>query len=295
MRAWDLLRDAREAYGSAVERDRSRLDVPRSRARSCSERAYESLLAAEGSDWNWWYGPEHGSANDAEFDALYRKHLTGIYNALGEQAPDELGASDQARAGRRERSELPVAYLDVTVDGRESSYFEWLGAGFYATDRRTSAMHGRVYVFGDFYYGFGAGAIFLRVDPVAEAMAEIPDFQMRLTMWDSRETRLTLRVEKRKLAGCIVEQAGLCLLRPERWLCRGLRENYRSRPREGIIRFAAGRRELLLSVHCGKAVCRSMSCQSRNAEHRAGRRKFRVGDPASMRWQAATGSGAGRS
>ena len=54
------------------------------------ERAYEAVLAAEGSDWNWWYGPEHGSANDAEFDELYRKHLTEIYAALGEPAPEVL-------------------------------------------------------------------------------------------------------------------------------------------------------------------------------------------------------------
>ena len=53
-------------------------------------RRKESLLAAEGSDWCWWYGPEHSTANDAEFDALYRKHLTGVYLALGQVAPDEL-------------------------------------------------------------------------------------------------------------------------------------------------------------------------------------------------------------
>ena len=118
------------------------------------KRAYESVLAAEGSDWNWWYGPEHGSANDAEFDALYRKHLTEIYRALGEHAPDAL-AHPIKRAPDRARREAPMAYLDVKVDGRESNYFEWLGAGLYATDRRQSAMHGRVYVLGDLHYGFG--------------------------------------------------------------------------------------------------------------------------------------------
>ena len=41
----------------------------------------------------------------------------------------------------------------------------------------------------------------MRVDPVRETIAEIPDFQLRITIWDSRETRLTLRVEKRKLVG----------------------------------------------------------------------------------------------
>ncbi len=45
--------------------------------------AFEELLIAEGSDWNWWYGPEHHSANDREFDELYRKHLSNVYQALG--------------------------------------------------------------------------------------------------------------------------------------------------------------------------------------------------------------------
>ena len=86
------------------------------------KRAYESILAAEGSDWNWWYGPEHGSANDAEFDALYRKHLTEVYRALGEPVPEAL-ARPIKRAPERARREAPMAYLEVKVDGRESNYF----------------------------------------------------------------------------------------------------------------------------------------------------------------------------
>ena len=76
-------------------------------------------------------------------------------------------------------------------------------------------MHGRVYVFGDFYYGFGAKNLFLRIDPVPETMAELPDFQLRVTLWDSRETRLTVHVANRKLTNCVVEQSGVCLLRPQ--------------------------------------------------------------------------------
>ncbi len=52
--------------------------------------AYEELLIAEGSDWNWWYGPEHHSANDRDFDELYRKHLSNVYTTLGGVPPDHL-------------------------------------------------------------------------------------------------------------------------------------------------------------------------------------------------------------
>ncbi len=243
--AWNLLREARDAYRRAVERHESESPLsPEWEAQR--KRAYESVLAAEGSDWNWWYGPEHASANDAEFDALYRKHLTEIYRALGEHVPDAL-ARPIKRAPDRARREPPMAYLNVKVDGRESNYFEWLGAGLYATDRRQSAMHGRAYVLGDLYYGFSDSHFYLRVDPIPEVVKEMPSFQIRLTMWDSRETRITLRIENGALAGCIFEHAGLCLLHPETVVSAA----YGRILEVGFARELFdlhGRRELLLSV-----------------------------------------------
>jgi hypothetical protein len=210
VRAWDLLRDAREVYARHAQRQAGGDGIATERL----QRAYEAVLAAEGSDWNWWYGPEHGSVNDAEFDELYRKHLTEIYAALGEQVPDAL-AHPIKKAPERGRREAPESYLDVKVDGRESSYFEWLGAGLYITDSRGGTMHGRGPVLAELLYGFSESHFYLRVDPAREAIAEIPDFQLRLTVWDSRETRITVRVAKSKFAGCVLEQAGVCLLHPE--------------------------------------------------------------------------------
>jgi len=242
VRAWDLLREAREAYGRAAERKTQGSAADRAEL----ARAYESVLAAEGSDWTWWFGPEHASSNDAEFDALFRKHLTEIYAALGEQAPDALAHSIKHPPEHAKR-EAPLAFLDVKVDGRESSYFEWLGAGYYAADRHSSAMHGRVFAFSEFFYGFGPKQLFLRVDPVPETVAEMQEFQLRITLWDSRETRITLRAEKKNLAGIVVEQGGACLLHPEQVVA----GEYRTVIEVGVARELfdlRGRKELLLSV-----------------------------------------------
>ena len=79
-RAWDYLHHAREFYAQNA-------------ARATEEQrklAFEEILIAEGSDWNWWYGPEHHSANDRDFDELYRKHLSNVYQALGAVPPDYL-------------------------------------------------------------------------------------------------------------------------------------------------------------------------------------------------------------
>ncbi len=212
VRAWDMLTRAREVYGRAL----NEVSQPGGKSRTPVQlaRAFESILAAEGSDWCWWYGPEHGSANDAEFDALYRKHLTEVYAALGEDVPDELSHPIKRRA-EVARREDPSEYLHVQVDGRETSYFEWMGAGFFATDRQTSAMHGRVFIIGDFMYGFDDEHLFIRLDLLHEAAQEFQEYEIRVTVWDARELRLTLRVREQKLAGITLEQGGVCFLHPE--------------------------------------------------------------------------------
>ena len=278
VRAWDLLRDARDAYQRAVERaglkgnpaaasvgiarkavsrdGKGTTDAEAVSARGDGStdpaviaqltRAFESVLAAEGSDWCWWYGPEHGSQNDADFDALYRKHLSEIYRALGEPAPDAL-ARPIKKAPERGQNIPPQAFLDVQISGSESSYFEWLGAGIYTTSRQGGAMHGRLYVLAEFLYGFSNDRLFLRVDPFSEAVESMREFQLRLTIWGSQENRITLRVENRKLTGVIVERAGVCLLNTKQFV----EAAYDKIMEVSVARAMfdlSGRRELLLSV-----------------------------------------------
>src|SRR5712691_1897133 len=163
--AWDLLGEARDVYARAAD-SRARGDGDAPGQEQLAE-AYENILAAEGSDWCWWYGPEHSSANDAEFDVLYRKYLASVYRALGLTAPDALAEPIKRRP---ERAVLiaPSAYLDVTVDGRDTSYFEWLGAGLFAAQRRSGAMHGRKYYLHELRFGFGDHFFHVRVDAFPE-------------------------------------------------------------------------------------------------------------------------------
>jgi alpha-amylase/alpha-mannosidase (GH57 family) len=54
--------------------------------------AYESLYAAEGSDWFWWFGDDFvlPQGVDWMFDLLFREHLKNVYVALGEEPPEFL-------------------------------------------------------------------------------------------------------------------------------------------------------------------------------------------------------------
>ncbi|MGH9865798.1 MAG: glycoside hydrolase family 57 protein, partial [Candidatus Acidiferrales bacterium] len=208
IRAWELLRDAREMYAKveAAAKDGAVEAV------SASELAvaYEALLAAEGSDWCWWYGPEHGSANDEEFDELYRKHLSQVYSALGREAPEAL-AHPVKRVLLRSRPMPPTDWLNVEVDGRVTSYFEWLGAGYYAPERRDGTMHGQVYFIGEIFYGFSAGWFYLRVDPSREPFEQFGDCEFRFSCHDESEMKLLVRIHDGKAVNIVVERNGTVL------------------------------------------------------------------------------------
>ncbi len=152
-RAWDLLAEARDYYDRHANRVS---DAQR-------QLALEELLIAEGSDWNWWYGPEHHSANDRDFDELYRKHLSNVYHALEGIPPEELNTP--IISGVLRPSYIPqTAYVRARVDGLISGYFEWMGAASYTSDQRTSAMHGKQFLLDAVYAGLDADSVSGRLD-----------------------------------------------------------------------------------------------------------------------------------
>jgi alpha-amylase/alpha-mannosidase (GH57 family) len=210
--AWELLWDAREVYARAIEAVKK--GSPGAPTATALKQAHESLLAAEGSDWCWWFGPEHSTANDAEFDALYRKHLTEIYLELGQVAPEELAKPIKRRPDHAFQL-APTGFLRVKVDGRESSYFEWLGAGLYSPERRGGSMHGRVFYLHEMRYGFEEDRFCIRIDHFAETMSELDDPEFRITVGGAEELVIVVKLQRGRIQEFAVEKARLCLLRLE--------------------------------------------------------------------------------
>ncbi|MGA2422197.1 MAG: glycoside hydrolase family 57 protein [Candidatus Acidiferrum sp.] len=209
--AWELLWDAREAYArAAAAHAEGREGAPTATGMAT---AMESLLAAEGSDWTWWYGPEHSTDNDMEFDALFRKHLTAIYLAIGEEAPDEL-AKPIKRQAEHALQIAPADQLNIKVDGRDTSYFEWLSSGLYSPERRGGSMHGRVFYLHELRFGFEEERFCLRVDPFLDALAEVEDPEFRVTIWGAEEMTIIVRVERGRIVEFAIEQGRACLLNP---------------------------------------------------------------------------------
>src|SRR6185437_2469502 len=134
--------------------------------------AYEELLVAEGSDWNWWYGPEHHSANDRDFDELYRSHLANVYRVLGANPPDYLQHPISTELLAQNRTVPQTAYIRPRIDSPTIGYFDWLGAASFTADRRTSSMHGKKFLMERAYAGVNRSDLFLRLDLSAELPGE---------------------------------------------------------------------------------------------------------------------------
>ena len=152
-RAWDYLNNAREFYAqNAARANETQRNL-----------AFEEILIAEGSDWSWWYGPEHHSANDRDFDELYRKHLSNVYQALGETPPDYL-ALPITGAEVRPAFTPQTAYIHPKITGDKIRYFEWMGAAVYAADHRAGAMHGKQFLLDSVYSGIDSTHVYGRLD-----------------------------------------------------------------------------------------------------------------------------------
>ncbi len=83
--AWEYLATVRSDLARAVES--GAFDA------ATVGRAYGEMLAAEGSDWFWWYGADQTSPNEAAFDKIFRGTLENVYRILGMETPGFLDES----------------------------------------------------------------------------------------------------------------------------------------------------------------------------------------------------------
>jgi alpha-amylase/alpha-mannosidase (GH57 family) len=197
--AWEYLLTARKAYDAAT-------DVPEQKRAL----AYEELLIAEGSDWNWWYGPEHGSDNRPEFDELYRAHLKNVYRALGQTPPIELSRPILKGLGEGEHHEAPANFIHAVLDGELTSHFEWLGAGRYRPDLRSGAMHGGSVAAQELFYGWDQTSLYIRLDGSEGDSFEVEDEKGAMTAEVAKGRIVEIKVPRpAKMFRVVVKKGGL--------------------------------------------------------------------------------------
>jgi alpha-amylase/alpha-mannosidase (GH57 family) len=171
--AWDALHRTREHL---MRRQRERVGKGQPIPPEL-RKAWEEMYIAEGSDWFWWFGDDHSSAQDALFDYLFRKHLQNVYVLLGDTPPPELGRPI-SRKGQRVHYTTPRAFLDVKIDGRYT-FFEWVSSGRYVcqNERGTMALASQGPL-EELYFGFNLSLLLIRIDCTRPAKSALADFDI---------------------------------------------------------------------------------------------------------------------
>src|SRR5437773_8416238 len=172
-RGWTQLAEARTTLDSVAA------------GSPAADAAREEILIAEGSDWFWWYGDDHSSAHDLEFDDLFRRHLRNVYRSLQKPIPDELFLSNISTGASVGAQTTPSGYVTPTIDGEETSYFEWLGAGSLEIRKLDGVMHQgdrRAPVLTLVQFGFDREHLYVRLDAarrVADLLSEGYEFSLK--------------------------------------------------------------------------------------------------------------------
>ncbi len=167
-RAWELLTKVREDFG-----DLSSVDAPDS----------GEFMAAEGSDWFWWYG-DSSNIYGRLFDLLFREHLKAAFSLRGRQPPEYLDNPIVDESAPRVFR--PYGQIRPRIDGKISGYFEWLYAGSidFTRDEIGTMMIGEPLLSG-VKFGFDEnGNLYLMVEGADRMDRVLKGKQLRITIDD---------------------------------------------------------------------------------------------------------------
>ena len=165
-RAWRLVEQTRN--------DMARVEG--SLPQATRRRVEELIAAAQGSDWFWWFGKEHATADLDVFDRLFRHNLIQAYREAGmdvpevmwQPVPEALIVSSLSGAG-------PLRPLHPRIDGDVTHHFEWMGAGVLDVGVSGSVMALASPLTSALFYGFDDRFFYLRLDTRKRALAMFKD------------------------------------------------------------------------------------------------------------------------
>jgi alpha-amylase/alpha-mannosidase (GH57 family) len=150
-RAWELIYLTKRDY----KRHKNDLDD------KTKERISKHFLAAECSDWFWWYGDDHHSEFGAEFDELFRNHLIDIYDLIDITPPSDIFIPIIKDRSVQNFHLKPQSDITPKINGKRDSFFEWIGAGVVDESKLFSTMDKKRGVVKKIYYGQDDSKIYL--------------------------------------------------------------------------------------------------------------------------------------
>ncbi len=149
IKAWNMLSKARKEF----ERVKTTIDE------GAGKEVLKEIMIAEGSDWFWWYGPEHHTDNKPEFDRLFRHHVAKIYEISGLDAPEEVFVPIETQTLIKGIME-PIAQIKPELDSSPLSV-SWQNAGEISLSQLNSAMHQTSYIIEKIKFGYNGNTLYL--------------------------------------------------------------------------------------------------------------------------------------
>ena len=129
-RGWELIYMCKRDY----ERHQANLD------NEVKEKIIDHFLAAECSDWFWWYGDDHYTEFSSEFDTLFRSHLIHIYDLMQLSPPSDLFTPIIKNKSSQDFWLKPQSPITPSINGAHESFFEWIGCGTIDENQLFSTM-----------------------------------------------------------------------------------------------------------------------------------------------------------
>lgn len=130
------------------------------------DECWKWLLRAQCSDWMWWFGEPFNSMYESQFDALFREYLRTIYREAGREPPPALDVPI-AVPPKTERRLQPAFPMLPTIDGRDTSFYEWVGACRIDPRQFGTTMGRAEHFLRHVFYGFGEKELYFRFDPAS--------------------------------------------------------------------------------------------------------------------------------
>ena len=193
--AWDFIKDARDAL---VEYEEALKGTPEHELKkNILAVAWEEIYASEGSDWFWWYGEDHSSMSDEDFDSLFRRHIKRVYSLIGIEPPEALDFAISSEIKSYRPPVEPKAFIKPVIDGQVTNYFEWLAAGRLERTYFGSAMHKEIQggLIESISYGFSKDSIFFRFDYLAELGEYKKPWSAAISFTQPKNARVSVDVE----------------------------------------------------------------------------------------------------
>ncbi|MGO9613002.1 MAG: glycoside hydrolase [Dissulfurispiraceae bacterium] len=168
--------------------------------------AWKALYAAEGSDWNWWYGDEHSTETEADFDELFRRNLMKVYQIIEKDLPQYLYVPILLK----DRSIIPSTqargFIYPKIDGIVTSYFEWHQGAVVDVKRTGGSMHRSESLLSTIYYGFNKDNLYLRID-FSTPFNEMKDgFYLHINIISSTTFKVIFGAQKKSQTATLFEK-----------------------------------------------------------------------------------------